>query len=358
MTAISGVSMVLARISQIESTLSSLSGSRSASARSATTTLGTAALGTAAAATASGPRAQFLAAQVPSAAQGTSTAESFSVQLASAASDTSRSGGGVTGDAVVAAAKKYLGVPYVWGGTSATGLDCSGLVQRAYGDLGVTLPRVAADQAKSGTAVASLAQAKPGDLLAFGQPVDHIAIYVGNNQMIAAPQPGENVKIQSVYTTPVAIRRVVTDAPAVQSVAAAAVTTTSAATSGVARYATLFSQAEARHGLPSGLLAAVAQTESGGNAAALSPAGASGLMQIMPATARGLGVDPLVPAQAVDGAARLLSGYLRDYQGSIPLSLAAYNAGPGAVKQYGGVPPYRETQNYVAKITGLMGRSV
>lgn len=276
----------------------------------------------------------------------------FATTLAGAESSTNSSAGGVTGDSVVAAAKKYLGVPYVWGGTSPTGLDCSGLVQRAYGDLGITLPRVAADQAKSGVAVPNLAQAKPGDLLAFGQPVDHIAIYVGNNMMIAAPQPGENVKVQSVYTTPTAIRRIVNDAPSTPTVGAAGFT----GTGGVAQYSALFKQAEAQYQLPSGLLAALAQTESGGNASATSPAGASGLMQLMPGTARGLGVDALVPSQAIQGAAKLLSGYLRDY-GSVPLALAAYNAGPGAVKQYGGVPPYSETQNYVAKITGLMGRA-
>ena len=79
------------------------------------------------------------------------------------------------GEQVVADAKRYLGVPYVWGGTDpAKGLDCSGLVQRVYADLGVDLPRVAADQARAGQPVASLADARPGDLLAFGSPVDHI----------------------------------------------------------------------------------------------------------------------------------------------------------------------------------------
>ncbi len=74
-------------------------------------------------------------------------------------------------------------------------------------------------------------------------------------------------------------------------------------------------------------------------------------MQLMPATARGLGVDPLDPAQAVDGAARLLAGYLKDYDGRTDLALAAYNAGPGAVRRYGGVPPYEETRTYVQRVT-------
>ncbi|MBW3083931.1 Membrane-bound lytic murein transglycosylase F [Austwickia sp. TVS 96-490-7B] len=264
---------------------------------------------------------------------------------------------GASGNDVVAAAKKYLGVPYVWGGTSSSGLDCSGLVQKAYGDLGITLPRVAADQARMGTSVPSLSHAKPGDLLAFGSPVDHIAIYVGGGKMIAAPQPGENVKIQSVYTTPTAIRRVVSDAPAAapyaaltsNALAAPSGPTGSALAAAPASYRALFQAAQAKYGVPAALLAAVAKAESGFNAGVVSPAGAIGLMQIMPSTARSLGVDPRNPAQAVDGAARLLRDGLNQFR-TTALALAAYNAGPGAVKQYGGVPPYPETQNYVRKI--------
>jgi cell wall-associated NlpC family hydrolase len=283
---------------------------------------------------------------------------------ASAGAVTGGSSSGVTGQQIVESAKKYLGVPYVFGGTTSAGIDCSGLVQRAYGDLGITLPRLSWDQAKVGTAVPDLAHAQPGDILGFGNPAEHVAIYLGNNMMIAAPQPGENVKIQSVYETPASIRRVAgtdldpTVAAAGSSGAAAATTGTAAVTSayssGVAAYRSLFAANEARYKLPTGMLAAVAQTESGGNANAVSPAGAQGLMQLMPGTAAGLGVDPFNPAQAVQGAAELFSNYLRTYK-SIPLALAAYNAGPGAVNRYGGVPPYSETQNYVRKITSLMG---
>jgi soluble lytic murein transglycosylase-like protein len=98
------------------------------------------------------------------------------------------------------------------------------------------------------------------------------------------------------------------------------------------------------------LLSAVARQESGYDATAVSHAGAQGLMQLMPATAQGLGVaDPFNPAQAIDGAARLLKDLTTRF-GSTQLALAAYNAGPGAVLKYDGVPPYTETQNYVRSI--------
>jgi soluble lytic murein transglycosylase-like protein len=260
--------------------------------------------------------------------------------------------GPVTGDDVVTAAEKYLGVPYRFGGTNPeSGLDCSGFVQRAYADLGIQLPRVAKDQAKEGTAVPSLVAAEPGDLLAFNSPVSHIGIYVGDNKMIVAPHTGDHVKIQTVYAKPTAIRRIVPDAPPAPYTASAAVRP-AALTSSVP-YAGLFQAAAAKHGVSPTLLAAVAKVESGYNANAVSPAGAQGLMQMMPSTAASLGVDPLDPAQAIDGAARILAGDLKSFN-SLPLALAAYNAGGGAVRKYNGIPPYAETQAYVPKVQAAM----
>jgi cell wall-associated NlpC family hydrolase len=262
---------------------------------------------------------------------------------------------GVTGAAVVQDAKKYLGVPYVWGGESMSGIDCSGLVQAAYGDLGVRMPRVAADQARMGTEVPSLAQAQPGDLLTFGNPAYHIAIYLGNNQLIESPEPGKTVHITDVYQTPTSIRRILpTSSASVDGAGRSAQQLVAAGLNpSVAAYATQFAAAEAQYQLPAGLLAAVAQQESGGNVQAVSPAGAQGLLQLMPSTAAAAGVNAFDPVQAIGAAAKILSGNLTRF-GSVPLALAAYNAGAGAVSQYGGIPPYAETQNYVRRITAML----
>jgi soluble lytic murein transglycosylase-like protein len=293
----------------------------------------------------------------PAAATGGASGAKFASALAGATGATT--GGiastGPTGGDIVEAAKKYLGTPYVFGGDDpAKGLDCSALVQRAYRDLGVDLPRNSWQQAKAGRPVASLSDAKPGDILAFNSPVDHVAIYLGDNKMIAAPKPGDRVKIQSVYETPSAIRRVIDNVPAaavqdMSSLRPAGLRATGGELAGVP-YANLFEQAGAKHGVSPKLLAAVAKVESGYNPRAVSKAGAQGLMQLMPATARGLGVnDAFDPAQAVNGAAKLLASHLREFK-SVPLALAAYNAGGGAVHKYDGIPPFAETQAYVPKV--------
>jgi hypothetical protein len=264
-------------------------------------------------------------------------------------------GARASGTDVVDAAKKYLGVPYRFGGTNPeSGLDCSGFVQRAYADLGIKLPRVAKDQAKVGTAVPSLAQAKPGDLVAFHSPVDHIGIYVGDHKMIVAPKTGDHVKIQTISATPSTIRRILPDAPVTAGVGAVLrpPSLSAPSLSGVP-YAELFRAAGAKYGVSPALLAAVARVESNYSPSAVSKAGARGMMQIMPATAAGLGINPLDPAQAVDGAARILAGNLKSFD-SVPLALAAYNAGGGAVRKYNGIPPYKETQAYVPKVEAAM----
>ncbi|MDO5629449.1 MAG: transglycosylase SLT domain-containing protein [Mobilicoccus sp.] len=404
-----------------------------------------------------------------SAASTTSTARSTRAAAASSSSSTSStpatsSGGLQNADAVLETARKYLGVPYLWGGTDPRrGLDCSGFLQLVFKQHGIDLPRVARDQARQGTKVNSLAEAKPGDIVAFNSPVSHIGIYVGDGKMIHAPRTGKNVSITPVHRNITAIRRLLPEAaptpaetpaaapaaapaagaptvsnaqlasavrnaaiaPAVspgaqaatwEAVVASAVnqslvgtdvqggnalasvlaglgSATPGATIGAAfggtalggaavgavsnamtagtrpatalapdavgtralnqapaQYRDLFIAAEQKYGVPATLLAAVAKQESNFKPRAVSRAGAQGLMQIMPGTARGLGItNAFDPEQAVDGAARYLRQHLRTF-GSTELALAAYNAGAGNVRKYDGIPPFRETQNYVRKI--------
>ncbi len=133
------------------------------------------------------------------------------------------------------------------------------------------------------------------------------------------------------------------------------VTPTAAQTTsgGSSQYDSLISQAAARYGLDPAVLHGLIQQESGFNANSRSSAGAAGLTQLMPGTAASLGVsDPLDPAQSIEGGARYLSQMMSQFGGNVTDALAAYNAGPGAVKQYGGVPPYAETQAYVNKVLG------
>ncbi|MBI3450995.1 MAG: lytic transglycosylase domain-containing protein [Acidobacteria bacterium] len=119
-------------------------------------------------------------------------------------------------------------------------------------------------------------------------------------------------------------------------------------------YNALVQSAAARYGVDAELLRRVLEVESGFNPLAISPKGAMGVAQLMPGTARDLGVsDPFDAAQGIDGAARLLHELLAKSGGRFVPALAAYNAGPGAVRKYGGVPPYRETIEYVARVLSL-----
>jgi len=105
-----------------------------------------------------------------------------------------------------------------------------------------------------------------------------------------------------------------------------------------------------RYGLPRELVRSVIAAESGFQPQAVSPKGAIGLMQLMPGTAHALGADPRDPAQNVDAGTRYLRDLLEKYNYGLRHALAAYNAGPGAVDKFNGVPPYRETINYIGRI--------
>ncbi len=123
-------------------------------------------------------------------------------------------------------------------------------------------------------------------------------------------------------------------------------------------FASLINQASEKYGVNPVLVKAVIKAESNFNSQAVSSAGALGLMQLMPATARSLGVDnPLDPAQNIDGGVKFLSSLLDRYNGNVQYALAAYNAGPGAVDRAGGIPAYRETQVYVQRIMSYLQSS-
>lgn len=118
----------------------------------------------------------------------------------------------------------------------------------------------------------------------------------------------------------------------------------------------LADQIAAEAGVDPNLFAALISAESGWNPNAVSPKGAMGLTQLMPGTARSLGVNnPFDPVENMKGGARYLRRMLDEF-GSVELALAAYNAGPGAVRRYGGVPPYTETQAYIRRILGEVSR--
>ena len=265
-----------------------------------------------------------------------------------------RASAAATGERAVALASQHLGTPYAWGGESPGGFDCSGLVQWTYAQLGVDLPRVSTDQARAGREV-SAAEARPGDLVFFERgAVDHIGIYAGAGTWVVAPKTGDVVKVAPVdLSKATTIRRVLPEGGVTASRSSSPATGASWAAGLPAsgrRFADDIATAATETGVDPRLLSAVAWSESGFDPSARSSAGAQGLMQLMPRTAQGLGVDPLDPAQALRGGGRYLAQQLSAFGGSVELALAAYNAGPTAVRKHGGIPPYDETRRYVTTV--------
>jgi len=119
------------------------------------------------------------------------------------------------------------------------------------------------------------------------------------------------------------------------------------------KYENIIKQAALKHGMDENLLKSVILTESAGNPYALSKANAKGLMQLMDSTATTMGVRNIWdPKENIFGGAKYLSQMIQQYDGNLKLALAAYNAGPAAVNKYGGVPPFEETKNYIARVIG------
>jgi soluble lytic murein transglycosylase-like protein len=159
-------------------------------------------------------------------------------------------------------------------------------------------------------------------------------------------------RIAVILPPPLATPPVAPSAPAPQQDFARTLASASAPPA-TGSYDAAIDAAGSRYGVDPNLVRAVIGQESGFDPSATSTAGAAGLMQLMPETAQALGVaNPYDPAQAIDGGTRFLKELLDRFGGDTHLAVAAYNAGPGAVTRYGGVPPFAETQNYVTQVLG------
>ena len=166
-------------------------------------------------------------------------------------------------------------------------------------------------------------------------------------QMMGAPAPAQT-STSSAFASQLATATAATSAPTATTASAGLMSVGASELPADVPFGAEITAAAKKHGIDPALLAGLVKQESGFNPNAGSPAGARGLTQLMPGTAAGLGVSNVLdPAQSLDGGAKYLRQQLDAFGGDVTRALAAYNAGPGAVQRYGGVPPYAETQNYV-----------
>ena len=177
--------------------------------------------------------------------------------------------------------------------------------------------------------------------------VDAVLARVNELQlMIGGPQPASTAS--SAFAAQLASATATTMAPGAAAVPGYLPSTGASDLPSDTPFGAEITAAAKKHGIDPALLAGLVKQESGFNPNAGSSAGAQGLCQLMPGTARGLGVTDLHdPVQSIEGGAKYLAQQLKTFNGDTALALAAYNAGPGAVQRFGGIPPYAETQNYV-----------